>query len=98
MPLAHMLCVVMVMQRTVSRVLSLSRGQCPLHTSCDCGDDDAMNCFQGTEFEQGVVYLVRALCDLECPEAVLGVYNWCRQIAGKKFAWVKAAAEKASKR
>lgn len=63
-----------------------------------CGDGDAMNCFQGTEFEQGVVYLVRALCDLECPEAVLGVYNWCRQIAGKKFAWVKAAAEKASER
>lgn len=63
----------------------------------DCGDD-VMNCLQGTEFEQGVVYLVRALCDLECPEAVLGVYNWCRQIAGKKFAWVKAAAEKASKR
>lgn len=51
-----------------------------------------------SEFEQGVVYLVRALCDLNCPEAVQGVYNWCRFNAGKKFAWVKAAAERASKR
>ncbi|KAL8580399.1 hypothetical protein ACOMHN_020876 [Nucella lapillus] len=53
---------------------------------------------QESEFEQGVVYLVRALCDLSCPEAVQGVYSWCRLNAGKKFAWVKAAAERASRK
>ena len=53
---------------------------------------------QSTECEQAVVYLVQALCDLNCPEAVLGVHSWCRLYAGKKFPWVKAAAEKASKR
>ncbi|XP_076458807.1 serine/threonine-protein kinase SMG1-like [Babylonia areolata] len=53
---------------------------------------------QESEFEQGVVYLVRALCDLNCPEAVQGVYSWCRLNAGKKFAWVKAATERASRK
>ncbi|KAK7113677.1 hypothetical protein V1264_012925 [Littorina saxatilis] len=53
---------------------------------------------QGTDFERAIVYLVQALCDLECPEAVMGVYSWCRVVAGKKFSWVKASAEKAGRR
>ncbi|XP_048245963.1 serine/threonine-protein kinase SMG1-like isoform X1 [Haliotis rufescens] len=50
------------------------------------------------EFEQGVVYLTQALCDLRSPECVMGVYNWCRDVAGRKFSWIKAVAEKAERR
>lgn len=28
----------------------------------------------------------------------MGVYSWCRVVAGKKFSWVKASAEKAGRR
>ncbi|KAJ8319497.1 hypothetical protein KUTeg_004588 [Tegillarca granosa] len=51
---------------------------------------------QSPEFEQTVLYLVRALCDLKQADAALGVYGWCKDITGKKIHWIKAAVEKAS--
>ena len=41
---------------------------------------------------------VQALSHLHCPEAILGLYAWCRDVAGNKMTWVKAAAEVASGR
>ena len=41
---------------------------------------------------------VQALCQLHCPEAILGLYAWCRDVTGTKMTWVKAAAEVANGR
>ena len=41
---------------------------------------------------------VEALCQLRCPEAILGLYAWCREVTGVKMAWVKVAVEAASGR
>ncbi|XP_041362847.1 serine/threonine-protein kinase SMG1-like [Gigantopelta aegis] len=53
---------------------------------------------QGPEFEQAVVLLVQSLTQLRSPESIMGIYNWCRDTAGHKLPWVKAAAEKAHRR
>ncbi|XP_052759875.1 serine/threonine-protein kinase SMG1-like [Mya arenaria] len=43
-------------------------------------------------------YLVQALCLLGEADSVQGVYTWCKDVLGKKMAWIKAAVEKASGR
>lgn len=53
---------------------------------------------QSPEFEQTLVYLVQALCDLKQADAVTGLYTWCKDITGKKLSLIKAAVEKASGR
>ena len=53
---------------------------------------------QGPDFEHVVMQAVEALCELRCPEAILGLYTWCRDVTGIKMAWVKAAVEAASGR
>jgi hypothetical protein len=50
------------------------------------------------EFERTLGYAVTALCHLRCPQAILGLHAWCKNVAGLKLAWIKAAAEKASAR
>ena len=45
-----------------------------------------------------VQQLVEALCKLGEAETVQGVYTWCRDVIGRKFAWIKAAVEKANGR
>lgn len=43
-----------------------------------------------------VMYAVQALCDLRCPEAIHGLYVWCKEAAGRRLTWIKAAIDKAS--
>ncbi|XP_048758488.2 serine/threonine-protein kinase SMG1-like [Ostrea edulis] len=54
------------------------------------------NTLQGFEFEQTVLFLVKALCELKQGDAIMGVYSWCKEQTGKKFLWIKALVEKAS--
>lgn len=51
---------------------------------------------QGFEFEQTVLFLVKALVELKEGDAIMGVYNWCKELTGKKFLWIKALVEKAA--
>ncbi|OWF37806.1 serine/threonine-protein kinase SMG1-like [Mizuhopecten yessoensis] len=53
---------------------------------------------QTPEFEQTLVYLVQALCDLKQADAVSGLYTWCKDLTSKKLSLIKAAVEKASGR
>jgi PI-3-kinase-related kinase SMG-1 len=59
-----------------------------------------LHCFfmQGPEFERAVMYVCWALCKLCEPEAIQGLYVWCKDIAGRKFVWLKAASEQAQGR
>ncbi|XP_005098211.1 serine/threonine-protein kinase SMG1 [Aplysia californica] len=61
-------------------------------------DMDDAGTTQGPVFEQALVYIVQALCELGAPESVLGIYNWCRETTGRAMSWILAAAEKAHKR
>lgn len=51
---------------------------------------------QGYDFEQTVLFLVKALVELKEGDAIMGVYNWCKEQTGKKFLWIKALVEKAT--
>ncbi|XP_067130817.1 serine/threonine-protein kinase SMG1 [Centruroides vittatus] len=53
---------------------------------------------QGLEFDQVLMYVVEALIGLRCPEAILGLYNWCKECHGRKFTWIKAAVDQAASR
>eukprot|EP00106_Octopus_bimaculoides_P021655 XP_014789097.1 PREDICTED: serine/threonine-protein kinase SMG1-like isoform X1 [Octopus bimaculoides] len=50
---------------------------------------------QGSEFEHIIIFMVQALVELKCPEAVQGIYNWCKDVIGRKVPWIKAMIEKA---
>lgn len=54
------------------------------------------NTLQGYDFEQTVLFLVKALVELKEGDAIMGVYNWCKEQTGKKFLWIKALVEKAT--
>jgi hypothetical protein len=53
---------------------------------------------QGPEFERAVMYVCWALCKLREPEAIQGLYAWCKDVAERKFTWLKAASEQAQGR
>lgn len=53
---------------------------------------------QGVEFDHVLMYVVEALIGLRCPEAVLGLYNWCKECHNRKFTWIKAAVDQAASR
>uniref|UniRef100_A0A2C9LZC5 non-specific serine/threonine protein kinase n=1 Tax=Biomphalaria glabrata TaxID=6526 RepID=A0A2C9LZC5_BIOGL len=59
--------------------------------------EDAGNT-QSPVFEQALVYLVQALCELNAPKTILGLYNVYQDSTGRSMAWILAASEKASKR
>ena len=42
------------------------------------------------------MFLVKALVELKEGDAIMGVYNWCKELTGKKFLWIKALVEKAA--
>jgi PI-3-kinase-related kinase SMG-1 len=54
--------------------------------------------FQGPEFEKAVMYVCWALCKLREPEAIQGLYVWCKDVAERKITWLKAASEQAQGR
>lgn len=51
---------------------------------------------QGFEFEQTVLFLVKALVELKEGDAIMGLYSWCKELTGKKFLWIKALVDKAA--
>ncbi|RXG61947.1 hypothetical protein Avbf_01032, partial [Armadillidium vulgare] len=53
---------------------------------------------QGGDFERALCYSIKALIAVGCEEAVVGLYNWTKSKAGKRFPWVKMAAFSASRR
>ncbi|KAK8726162.1 hypothetical protein OTU49_010400, partial [Cherax quadricarinatus] len=46
---------------------------------------------QGNDFERAVCYCARALVAEGCDEGVSGLYHWCRDHIGRRFAWLKPA-------
>ncbi|XP_054706809.1 serine/threonine-protein kinase SMG1-like [Uloborus diversus] len=48
---------------------------------------------QGSEFENILYAVTRALIQLQCPEGVLGLYIWCKENIGRKFNWMKASVD-----
>ena len=54
--------------------------------------------FQCTEFERVLVLAVQSLVKLRCPEAIQGMYAWCKDVAGRKLHWMKGAIEAAAGR
>ena len=50
------------------------------------------------ELEHVLLVTVRALVRLRCPEAILGLYAWCKEKVERKFLWMKSAAEIAAGR
>lgn len=46
---------------------------------------------QSTDFERAVCYCARALVAEGCDEGVSGLYQWCRDHIGRRFAWLKPA-------
>ncbi|XP_017781881.1 PREDICTED: serine/threonine-protein kinase SMG1 [Nicrophorus vespilloides] len=50
------------------------------------------------DFERGVMYMTMALLNLRESEALHGLYMWCLKDAGKKYDWIKCAAEQANKK
>ncbi|XP_059145931.1 serine/threonine-protein kinase SMG1-like [Physella acuta] len=53
---------------------------------------------QSPAFEQALVYLVQALCELNAPESIVGLYQLFKDTTGRSMTWILAAAEKANKR
>ncbi|CAL1541344.1 unnamed protein product [Lymnaea stagnalis] len=53
---------------------------------------------QSAVFEQALVYLVQALCELNAPESIVGLYQIFKDSTGRSMTWILAAAEKANKR
>ena len=51
----------------------------------------------GVEFERVVIFVTLALLQMRENEAILGLYVWCKNVAGRKFVWIKYAAEQACK-
>ncbi|XP_042907666.1 serine/threonine-protein kinase SMG1 isoform X2 [Parasteatoda tepidariorum] len=53
---------------------------------------------QVVEVENTLYTIVKALIQLRCPEAVLGLYIWCKENLNKKYAWIKASVDWAAGR
>lgn len=49
------------------------------------------------EFERTIIQVVLAYLLLKESEPIYGLYVWCKNLTSKKYAWIKCAAEQASK-
>lgn len=58
-----------------------------LREMCEAGQTSSV------EFEHMLMYMVNALVEMRCPEAVMGLYTWCKDILNKRLTWIKAMAE-----
>ena len=54
--------------------------------------------FQTPEFELVLVHLTDALCQLNCSEAIQGLYEWCKISCNRKLTWIKALVPKSPQR
>ncbi|KAF6020034.1 SMG1 [Bugula neritina] len=53
---------------------------------------------QTPEFELVLVHLTEAWCQLNCSEAIQGLYEWCKSACGRKLPWLKPFFLKAMNR
>ncbi|XP_063243710.1 serine/threonine-protein kinase SMG1 isoform X2 [Bacillus rossius redtenbacheri] len=81
--------VVVVALHAGEATMAIRNGQCLLQDLVEAHN------LQGAEFERAVMYLCWAYCKLREPEAILGLYWWSKEVSGRKFPWLKAAAEQA---
>ncbi|XP_025837692.1 serine/threonine-protein kinase SMG1 [Agrilus planipennis] len=51
-----------------------------------------------SEFDRAVLFTTLSLLNLRETETLYGLYVWCKNVAHKKFAWIKCAAEQSSKK
>lgn len=68
------------------------------HSQALLGDLVASEKTTGIEFERIVIFITLAFLQMREFEAIMGLYVWCKNVAGRKFLWVKYAAEQASKK
>ena len=45
------------------------------------------------EFDHVVMHAVEALTEMRCPEAIQGLYAWCKQVTGRRMTWVKSTSD-----
>lgn len=56
---------------------------------------------QSAEFERCAIFMTMALLNLRETEGIYGLYIWCKNLRGKhgrKYSWIKCAAEQSSKK
>lgn len=53
---------------------------------------------QGLELEVPLTLLADALCELRCPEAILGLATWSLLTTGKSLSWLSSVAVQAAGR
>ncbi|KAJ8940266.1 hypothetical protein NQ314_010760 [Rhamnusium bicolor] len=83
-----------------------------MHTALHCGDVNialrhgqcllkdfvSIRKTNSVEFERVAMFVTLALLHLKETEALFGLYAWCKANTGKRFTWIKCAAEQASKK
>ncbi|XP_044735996.1 serine/threonine-protein kinase SMG1 isoform X2 [Chrysoperla carnea] len=87
--------------RIAITVVALHAGLSPMairHAQALLNDLANADNTQGVEFERAVLHLAWGYLNLNESEALQGLYVWCSNIAKRKFAWLKTAAEQASKK
>ncbi|XP_060520485.1 serine/threonine-protein kinase SMG1 isoform X2 [Cylas formicarius] len=72
--------------------IALRHGQCLLRDLVAAGKATA------PEFERVAMLVALSLLNLKEPEALCGLYAWCKAQTGRRYAWIRCAAEQASKR
>ncbi|CAG9824418.1 unnamed protein product [Phaedon cochleariae] len=72
--------------------IALRNGQCFLKEYVGLGKTNT------PEFERVLMMMTLSLLHLKEPEALQGLYTWCKTTVGKRFPWIKHAAEQASKK
>ncbi|KAJ8935611.1 hypothetical protein NQ318_017349 [Aromia moschata] len=72
--------------------IALRHGQCLLKDYIHSGKSNSV------EFERVAMFVTLALLHLKETEALYGLYVWCKTNAGKRFSWIKCAADQAAKK
>lgn len=87
--------------RMVLMHVALHAGEAPIalrHGQSLLRDMAAGDKTKTPEFEKVLIFVTIALLKLKEPEALYGLYSWCKEVSGKRILWIKYAAEQASKR
>ncbi|XP_050514722.1 serine/threonine-protein kinase SMG1 [Diabrotica virgifera virgifera] len=50
------------------------------------------------EFERVAMIVTLTMLHLKEPEALYGLYSWCKTVVGKRYPWMKCASEQCSKK
>lgn len=72
--------------------IALRNGQCLLMDFVALGKTNTI------EFERVAMIVTLALLHLKEPEALYGLYSWCKSAVCKRYVWIKCAAEQAAKK